>query len=147
MSLKICSFNCQYTPTSQFQSFAGGNNVLVIPSNKLVIIKYISVDCIYSGPNNDIVINDFYFNLQLLDIQNNFLFNNRIRVINAVQNFGNYQGQYYSFNKKKPLLKINELGKSFRIFTNANHSIGISLNKAPISANDKINYTVNFYYD
>jgi hypothetical protein len=147
MALKICSFNCQYTPNSQFESFAGGNSSLIIPSNELVNIKYISVDCIYSGPNNNILIKDFSFNLQLLDVEINPLSNNRLRLSNAVGGFSQYGAQYFYFNNKKRLYKIKELGFGFRIFSNFTHSNSISLNTAPINSNDKINYIVNIYYD
>jgi hypothetical protein len=147
MGLKIARFECNRIITSQNNSFTSGNNDIILPLNKNVLIKKVIVNCVFNRANSGIIINDWFLNLQLLSFTNNINSNDRPILINPTNNSTIPGSNVISLNKNNPFQNLNEIFGGFRLSSAIGLSNFYTLNNNTFLVNDSLNFNISIYYD
>jgi hypothetical protein len=151
MALQICQFvatvNLSGIPANRV--FAIPNPVnsqsLLLPTNKNVLIKKISVDCVYNQ-SGDLCISDYtlqffpiQFNTNIINVNNGINVNNFFLDINGI--LINKKNNMANLNILAAGLKLNLFSSNFPLQS----SLVLSNTTSPITSN--ASFLITFYYE
>lgn len=146
MALQIAQWNLNFNaigfPANRAASIEGSNSSLILPIDKNVLIKKISLDCVYNTQGN-IVILDFDLFFELLNINNISTRSNSPLVTSGFISNNLFS---ININKSNPIINFNEYGNGI-LFTNystVRNKIILNNTANPITSN--ISFLISIYY-
>jgi hypothetical protein len=152
MALQIAQWNLQYdcssiSPTgNKAVSILGptGGLDLVLPVDKDVLIKKISVDCIYNTPGNDIL---KYYSIFFRKLHRDraLIENDRFILINPSVSPLNLR-QFLSLDKNQPVKNVNEFFGGLRIMNNVFDTSSLIFNQTTNNLTS-VSFLISIYYE
>lgn len=146
MALQIAQWNLNLglstIPTNRQFNVVGSDSILLLPTNKNVLIKYIALDSIYNQ-SGDICIKDFTLNFSFFNFNNiQYEANNPIvsTGLNSQSNF------YISLNKQNPFKTINKIFGGLNFFNSNTIRNSIVLNNSSNPINSTATFLLSIYY-
>lgn len=144
MALQIAQWNLQLTltgiPANRAYSPIGPNTRLILPTERNVLVRKITVDAIYNN-SGDIIINDYNINFFLIH-KNIEIFRNNFFVQNTSVN-----EIIISINKKNPVYILNEYIGGINILSSNTYRNQLILNNSLSPLNNTVSFLLTMYYD
>jgi hypothetical protein len=151
MALQIAQWNLQYdlssvSPTgSKALSFIGGNQSIILPTNKDVLVKKIALHCIYNQSGDDVV-NYYSLNFRPYHYNNLPIINNNYILINPLFSANTNIPPIIELNKNNPIKNINCYFAGLHTVNNSTYSNTLIFNQTtnPLT---NASFLLSIYYE
>ena len=150
MALKICQFVANYSlsgiPLNRAVAPQGPNSNLIIPLGKNVIIKKISVDCIYNQ-GGDLLVFDYQLGFFFIDFKGDIIRPNHVNIINRPSTGGfDLNNIGLSINKYNPVQNYFVKAGGIRITNYFDRFNKIVLSNTTSAILSNISFLISIYY-
>jgi hypothetical protein len=147
MALQIAQYNLELTltgiPANREYSFVGSNSYLILPTDKNVLIKKISLDAVYNN-SGDIVLIDYQLRFLYINQDNISLSANK-----AIITTGLLPAVTIPFllNKSNPIINSNVIAGGLLFQNNINQLSSLILNNSTSALTSTVSFLVTIYYE